>query len=84
VLDISSKYNQKDPIPATSNYGRIHYSMGGVGRNIAEACFRTGGNPCFITLVGHDIVGEGLIKEMQEIGMVILIRKQNKMIITQQ
>ena len=78
MLDISSKYNRKDPIPATSNYGRIQYSMGGVGRNIAEACFRTGGNPCFISLVGHDIVGEGLIKEMQEIGMVTQVENKIK------
>ena len=70
VLDISAKYNSNTPFPSTSNPGQIHYSMGGVGRNVAEACFRTGGQPCFISVIGNDVAGDGILKELSSLGMV--------------
>ena len=69
-MDISAKFADREPIPATSNYGQVRFSTGGVGRNVAEACHRTGGNPLFVSAVGSDFAGEGILKEMKEIGMV--------------
>ncbi|KAJ1549127.1 hypothetical protein HK096_000500, partial [Nowakowskiella sp. JEL0078] len=49
--------------------GTVRYSVGGVGRNIAEASFRTGGNPYFVSAVGKDSPGDFALENMSKIGM---------------
>ena len=41
-------------------------SMGGVGRNIAEALTRLGARTRLISVVGNDVVGKQLMLEMKE------------------
>ncbi|KAJ3042935.1 hypothetical protein HDV00_006242 [Rhizophlyctis rosea] len=53
----------------TSATGTIGYTSGGVGRNIAEACFRTGGDPVFFSVVGDDFSGRTLVECMKGLGM---------------
>jgi pseudouridine-5'-phosphate glycosidase/pseudouridine kinase len=48
----------------TSTPGTIVKSLGGVGRNIAEACHRTGGNPLFMSFSDKDT-----IREISKLGM---------------
>lgn len=80
VLDISSHFTRSGeatangsdimPVFGTSHPGTCTQSLGGVGRNIAEACYRTGGNPIFLSVVGGDVAGDGLLQEMAADGMV--------------
>ncbi|KAJ3079845.1 hypothetical protein HK102_003472 [Quaeritorhiza haematococci] len=66
----------KETILGTSIPGRVHRSLGGVGRNVAEACFRTGGDPHFVSVVGgggsvdvNGDTGAGVVEEMEGWGM---------------
>ncbi|KAJ3040278.1 hypothetical protein HK097_002605 [Rhizophlyctis rosea] len=54
---------------STSSPGTVTQTPGGVGRNIAEACFRTGGNPLLHTVVGDDLAGRGLVGHLEGLGM---------------
>ncbi|KAJ3157569.1 hypothetical protein HDU86_003221 [Geranomyces michiganensis] len=74
VLDISARFTGASsatglPTFGTSHPGPCTLTMGGVGRNVAEACYRTGGNPRFLSAVGADVAGDGLLKEMRDAGM---------------
>ncbi|KAJ3002870.1 hypothetical protein HKX48_002068 [Thoreauomyces humboldtii] len=74
VLDISSRFAGADgpdgvPTFGTSHPGSCNTSMGGVGCNVFRASFRTGGNPLFISAVGADVAGDGLLGELQAEGM---------------
>jgi sugar/nucleoside kinase (ribokinase family) len=54
----------------TSTPGRVKQSLGGVGRNVAEAAWRTGANVKLISVVGDDLAGESVRQGMKSIGMV--------------
>lgn len=56
VLDITAKINTtpNTEFLSTSNPGTVIQSLGGVGRNVAEACHRTGGNPLILSALGSD------------------------------
>ncbi|KAI9105863.1 Indigoidine synthase A like protein-domain-containing protein [Phlyctochytrium arcticum] len=76
VMDISAQLSESDPtsahlLPAlgTSHAGVCGQFMGGVGRNMAEACHRTGGNPVFFSVVGNDLAGETLLRDLGSEGM---------------
>ena len=43
--------------------------IGGVGRNVAEACFRTNGNPIFHSIVGKDFAGNSILNELNVMGL---------------
>lgn len=46
-------------------------SLGGVGRNVAEAAWRTGGHQVkLVSVVGADLAGEAVKQGMKSIGMV--------------
>jgi sugar/nucleoside kinase (ribokinase family) len=56
---------------ATSLPGRLTQTLGGVGRNVAEACFRSGTtNVALISAVGEDIIGQSIIQEIKSWEMV--------------
>lgn len=69
VLDITSKYTAT-PVPATSNLGKVQYSCGGVGRNVAEACIKTGADPFFLSFIGNDFAGESILNDMKLLNLV--------------
>ncbi|KAI9357649.1 Indigoidine synthase A like protein-domain-containing protein [Zopfochytrium polystomum] len=69
VLDITSKFLDPAPQAGTSSPGHIYQSLGGVGRNVAEACHRTGGRPVFYSAVGNDYAAETIMEEMASFGM---------------
>ncbi|KAI8820469.1 Indigoidine synthase A like protein-domain-containing protein [Fimicolochytrium jonesii] len=74
VLDISARFGGATNADGTPVFGESHpgkcvQSLGGVGRNVAEACHRTGGNPLLLSCVGRDVAGDGLIQEMAAVGM---------------
>ncbi|KAI9247829.1 Ribokinase-like protein [Sporodiniella umbellata] len=53
----------------TSTYGKIKETLGGVGRNVAEAAQRTGAKVRFVSVVGNDPAGDILVQGMRELGM---------------
>ncbi|OBZ88768.1 hypothetical protein A0J61_03189 [Choanephora cucurbitarum] len=54
----------------TSTPGHVAQTLGGVGRNVAEAAWRTGAkNVKLISVVGDDLAGESVRKGMETIGM---------------
>lgn len=55
--------------PATSNPGRATMSPGGVGRNIAENLARLGTRTHLIAAVGHDPLGDTLLRETADAGV---------------
>ncbi|KAI8906394.1 Indigoidine synthase A like protein-domain-containing protein [Gorgonomyces haynaldii] len=70
VLDVSAKANGVfDNVLKTSTPGHIQESLGGVGRNMAEACHRLGGNPLFFSVVGRDMAGNAILEQLQSFGM---------------
>ncbi|KAI9204804.1 Indigoidine synthase A like protein-domain-containing protein [Polychytrium aggregatum] len=77
VMDISSKFDkasrrrssENGVLMGTSSPGSVKQSLGGVGRNMAEACFRTGGHPVFVSVVGGDLAGQSIIRQMHDWGM---------------
>jgi hypothetical protein len=73
VLDITSKLDrhiQTEALIGDKHPGKIIETLGGVGRNIAEACHRTGGNPLFLSVVGDDLLGTSILKATSEMNMV--------------
>ncbi|KAI8847264.1 Indigoidine synthase A like protein-domain-containing protein [Chytridium lagenaria] len=70
VMDITAMTDHAEPQLGTSYPGNVKTSLGGVGRNVAEACFRSGGNPLLVSAVGGDAFGKAALREMKEMGMV--------------
>lgn len=54
-----------------SNPGTIHFSSGGVGRNIAEDMARLSVPINFITIIGDDFSGELILQELKELSINI-------------
>jgi pseudouridine-5'-phosphate glycosidase/pseudouridine kinase len=70
VVDVTAKANVgKDDVMSTSSPGTISKSLGGVGRNVAEACHRAGGDPLFITAIGDDLDGHSILEKLKEFKM---------------
>ncbi|MGL4873633.1 MAG: carbohydrate kinase family protein [Clostridium sp.] len=67
IVDIlgfcKNNYKQKDSIP-----GNIKISLGGVCRNIAENLARVGVNTKFISIIGDDENGRGILANSKMIG----------------
>ncbi len=55
-------------IMGESNPGKITMSYGGVGRNITENLARIGAEVGFVSAVGDDFTGRGVIRELGELG----------------
>ncbi|KAJ3125774.1 hypothetical protein HK098_008234 [Nowakowskiella sp. JEL0407] len=75
VMDICSKPTPKlesDLTLATSHPGKVTKLVGGVAKNIAEACFRTRGNPFLVSAVGNDSWGDWIKSDVKNIGMEVL------------
>lgn len=67
-------------IPFNSNPGRVRISYGGVCRNIAENLSRVGINTKFISILGDDETGRGMLDYSRRIGYCMedsLILKKN-------
>ncbi|KAL2912230.1 hypothetical protein HK105_208298 [Polyrhizophydium stewartii] len=72
VLDITAKFDDSTPKSAilrTSSPGTVFQSLGGVGRNVAEACQRAGGRPVFVSAVGDDRIGQLVLSSLQKAGL---------------
>lgn len=54
----------------TSTPGHVKQSLGGVGRNVAEAAWRTGANVKLVSVVGDDLAGESVKQGLKSISMV--------------
>lgn len=75
VVDICAKIDTAENYMHTSNPGKVTQTLGGVGRNIAEACSRTGGNPHFLSVVGNTHV----LKQLDPIdSSFVKVSKSNK------
>lgn len=59
----------------TSTPGKVKHSLGGVGRNVAEAAWRTcgGSNVKLVSVVGDDLAGESVRQGMKTMGMVNIL-----------
>jgi pseudouridine kinase len=68
VIDITGIVNKK-LILADSNPGKIKFSMGGVGRNIAENIVRLDIPVEFISAFGNDIYGKDLWTKCKDAGI---------------
>ncbi|KAI9318277.1 indigoidine synthase A-like protein [Obelidium mucronatum] len=64
-LDITAKFNNSESVGKSSS-GTVRFSLGGVGRNIAEACYRTGGNLYFVSAIANDTAGQILLSKMRD------------------
>ncbi|TPX35252.1 pseudouridylate synthase [Synchytrium microbalum] len=69
ALDFTGKIDADTNPLYTSNPGIATQTLGGVGRNVAEACLRSGGNPVFVSAVGDDMVGRHCLDKLNSIGM---------------
>ncbi|KAJ1969806.1 hypothetical protein IWQ62_000384 [Dispira parvispora] len=56
-------------ILGTSNPGTIHYSVGGVGYNIARVCQQLGYSPRFVSWVGADAHAQSIRNDLKQRGM---------------
>ncbi|EIE75493.1 hypothetical protein RO3G_00197 [Rhizopus delemar RA 99-880] len=72
ALDITATVaHSKASILHTSTPGRVKQTLGGVGRNVAEAALRTGGTRVkLVSVVGDDLAGKSILEGMKQIGMV--------------
>ncbi|KAJ3154903.1 hypothetical protein HK101_001593, partial [Irineochytrium annulatum] len=71
-VDITSKFHASDPLSHPSTVvspGTVSFTLGGVSRNVAEACHRLSGNPLLISAVASDPFGSLALREMRELGM---------------
>ncbi|MEA3310442.1 MAG: carbohydrate kinase family protein [Chloroflexota bacterium] len=68
-LDIKVQPEAQAIESAQSNPAHIHWSWGGVARNIAENLGRLGVNVQFITAVGDDDSGEELLLQLHQVGV---------------
>eukprot|EP00047_Mylnosiga_fluctuans_P014457 m.38627 g.38627 ORF g.38627 m.38627 type:complete len:712 (+) comp5518_c0_seq1:3-2138(+) len=68
VVDITSRVS-KDITLHTTNYGSVRQTLGGVGRNVAEALHRLGAQPVLRACVGADVAGSTVLGAMGTIGM---------------
>ncbi|KAJ3076778.1 hypothetical protein HDU98_000078 [Podochytrium sp. JEL0797] len=64
-LDITSKFNASESTGKSAS-GTVRFSLGGVGRNMAEAAFRLGGNVHFVSLIADDSAGQILQSQMSQ------------------
>ncbi|KAI9486582.1 MAG: Ribokinase-like protein [Benjaminiella poitrasii] len=76
ALDITATVGKATSLGAlssilhTSTPGHVKQSLGGVGRNVAEAAWRTGGtNVKLVSVVGDDLAGQSIQQGMRSIGM---------------
>lgn len=79
IVDITG-FCSVEYIPFNSNPGRVRISYGGVCRNIAENLSRVGINTKFISIVGDDETGRGMIEYAKRIGYCMddsLVLKKN-------
>src|SRR5574344_1176995 len=65
----------KTLIPSDSNPGELSISYGGVGRNIAENLALLNDRVTFITGIGNDTNGEGLVKQLEKRGVKVIFPK---------
>ncbi|KAK2978336.1 hypothetical protein RJ640_016438 [Escallonia rubra] len=55
--------------PRTTTPGRVHYSLGGVARNVAECVSKLGIKPYMISAVGFDMAGNLLLEHWKSSGL---------------
>lgn len=72
ALDITATVGKSlgSSILHTSTPGHVRQSLGGVGRNVAEAAWRTGANVKLVSVVGDDLAGESVKQGLKSISMV--------------
>ncbi|KAG1366956.1 putative sugar kinase YeiI [Cocos nucifera] len=68
VLDIHAKPSAH-PVPGTTTPGKVQYVSGGVARNVAECMSKLGNKPFMISVVGHDMAGDLLLKYWKSAGL---------------
>ncbi|ORE22282.1 Ribokinase-like protein [Rhizopus microsporus] len=71
ALDITSTVSPsiKSSVLYTSTPGKITQTLGGVGRNIAEAAMRTGAKVRLVSVVGDDLAGINVYEGMKLLKM---------------
>ncbi|KAI9142661.1 Ribokinase-like protein [Paraphysoderma sedebokerense] len=72
AIDLTATISE--PYDYSSNHrssfpGKVVQTMGGVGRNIAEACHRSGGSPLFVSIIGNDPAGVSLLHDCSTLGI---------------
>jgi pseudouridine-5'-phosphate glycosidase/pseudouridine kinase len=72
VMDIISRH--VDHQSSVGGPGHCHQIMGGVGRNMAEACLKSGISPAFVSVTGKDAFGDVLQQSFQNLRLVMLYR----------
>jgi len=77
VMDITSTFNRDTWVDInapstflhTSCQGVVRQSLGGVGRNVAEAAFRAGAQTVLVSAVGNDLAANVMMDRLERIGM---------------
>lgn len=78
VMDITSTFSADSSvdIKSPSSYlhtscpGIVRQSLGGVGRNVAEAAFRAGVETLLVSAVGDDLASTVIMDGLKKSGMV--------------
>jgi sugar/nucleoside kinase (ribokinase family) len=78
VMDITSTFAAETAVDVklpssflhTSCPGTVRQNLGGVGRNVAEAAFRSGTDTLLVSAVGSDLASSMLIDGIKKTGMV--------------
>ncbi|KAF7306884.1 Indigoidine synthase A-like protein [Mycena indigotica] len=68
AVDITAQITGKDSVGSTSP-GQVRFGLGGVARNVAEACHRLGQPPILVSPLGDDAWGALLRDQTKAIGM---------------
>ncbi|MCR4675870.1 MAG: hypothetical protein K5634_01410, partial [Sphaerochaetaceae bacterium] len=71
-IDVCAKSNSKI-INRDSNIGKVDFTLGGVGRNIAEDLSLFGADVSLLTAIGNDSFGRVVIDNAREQGFSLLI-----------
>ncbi|KAM3579492.1 hypothetical protein VKS41_007948 [Umbelopsis sp. WA50703] len=77
VMDITSTFSVESGVDIvappsflyTSCAGVVRQSLGGVGRNVAEAAYRAGSDTLMVSAVGDDLASNMIMEGLAEIGM---------------
>lgn len=70
-IDVVGKAG-KQLVGRDSNLGKITLAYGGVGRNVCETLVRLGNQITFITVVGDDVYGVAMKKQLEDLGVKVL------------
>jgi len=69
ISQFGSEVHQAPDAPPKSNAGKSLQGFGGVGRNVAECIHRFGHQVHLVSIIGNDLWGSGIKRNLETLGM---------------